>query len=232
MSKPIAIHTELEQILSQCLTPPPARWQEQAAARLAAAAVLVPLVVDESGIQVILTVRATQLRHHSGQISLPGGRREVADSDPAATALRESEEEIGLDRRAVKVIGGLKPLETGTGFLINPVVGLTRGPFSPRAVEPEVAAVFEVPLAFLMDPANRHRRRGIHNGRQREYFEIPFHSHRIWGATAAVLVDLCDRIVNHAADLSGVNHLAPEIANFSKMVHDQRLKVARPWGPQ
>ena len=232
MSQSFALQAELDQILSRCLTPQTSSWQEEVPGRLTSAAVLVPLVVNESGIQVILTVRARQLRHHSGQVSLPGGRREAADPDPTATALRECEEEIGLDRQAVKVVGGLKTLETGTGFLINPIVGLTRGPFSPRAVEPEVAAVFEVPLAFLMDPANRHRRHGIHNGRLREYFEIPFRTHRIWGATAAVLVDLCDRIVNHAGDLSEVKQLTPEIANFRKMVHDHRLKVARPWGPQ
>jgi 8-oxo-dGTP pyrophosphatase MutT (NUDIX family) len=232
MTFPPDAPTELDQILVRCLTPPPAAWLESGESGLAAAAVLVPLVVDDNGIDVILTVRAAHLRHHSGQISLPGGRRETQDRDPVATALRECEEEIGLESEAVKVVGGLKPLATGTGFLISPVVGLVSGISSIRPREPEVAAVFRVPLGFLMEPSNRHRRHGVHNGRLREYFEILFRSHRIWGATAAVLIDLCDRLIGKTDDVSEVKYLSREIAKFRKMVHDQPLKVERPWGPQ
>jgi len=164
----------------------------------AAAAVLVPLVVRDE-LCVLLTQRTDHLTNHPGQISFPGGRSEPSDADAAATALREAEEEIGLDAHRVEVLGTMPTYTTGTGFIVTPVVALVEPPFEMRIDPFEVAGVFEVPLAFLMDPAHHHRHAVEVSGARREFFSMPWHGlddaganrrYFIWGATAAMLRNL------------------------------------------
>jgi 8-oxo-dGTP pyrophosphatase MutT (NUDIX family) len=160
------------------------------------AAVLLPLVQRPEGLQLLLTQRAAHLRDHAGQISFPGGRTEACDADAAATALRESEEEVGLQRARVEVIGRLPVYSTGSGFVITPVVALVRPPLELRLDAYEVAEAFEVPLDFLMTPANHQRHALEFAGEERRFLSMPWRgpgpegatrSYFIWGATAAML---------------------------------------------
>lgn len=158
---------------------------------LTAAAVLVPLVAREDGLRVLLTQRTAHLIHHGGQISFPGGRVETEDPDPQAAALRETEEEIGLPRDRIDVIGRLDDYATVTGFHITPVVGLLHPPLAFDPDEFEVAEIFEVPLSFIMDPANHQRHsRLMPSGEKRWYYAMPYEERYIWGATAGMLVNL------------------------------------------
>jgi 8-oxo-dGTP pyrophosphatase MutT (NUDIX family) len=154
------------------------------------AAVLVPVVARPQSLTVLLTRRTEHLHHHPGQISFPGGRVEESDVTPVMTALRETEEEIGLDPDRVELLGELPDYFTGTGFRVTPVVGLVHPPFELKLDAFEVAEAFEVPLAFLLDPANHKRHRAEHGGRMREYHAMPWHGYYIWGATAGMLVSL------------------------------------------
>lgn len=154
------------------------------------AAVLVPLVIRSDGLTVLLTRRTDHLHHHPGQISFPGGRVEEHDLSPVMTALRETEEEIGLDPERVELLGELPDYCTGTGFCVTPVVGLVHPPFELTLDAFEVAEVFEVPLPFLLDAANHQRHRMEYQGRMREYYAIPYGAYFIWGATAGMLVSL------------------------------------------
>ena len=158
-----------------------------------AAAVLVPLVDRAEGLTVLLTQCTAHLRDHAGQISFPGGRAEPHDADAAATALRETEEEVGLARRHVEVIGTLPEYVTVTHYAVTPVVALVRPPFELALDAHEVAEAFEVPLHFLMSPAH-HQRHGVDMlGVRREFFSMPWPrpdgqgEYFIWGATAAML---------------------------------------------
>ncbi len=162
--------------------------------RLKPAAVLVPLVEHNSGLTVLLTKRTDHLHHHAGQVSFPGGRVEEDDLDVIDTALRETEEEIGLSRSYVEVAGYLDDYETGTGFHITPVVGFVRLGFDLNVDDFEVAEVFEVPLEFLFDPANHQRHSREYNGRKRQYYAMPFGEFYIWGATAGMLMNLYRRV--------------------------------------
>ena len=173
--------------------------QEQEAAllgreRITAAAVLIALVEREGGLSMLLTQRTAHLTDHAGQISFPGGRAEQVDASPVETALREAEEEIGLARRHVDVLGSLPDYVTGTGYRVTPVVALV-DPGHQLALNPdEVADAFEVPLAFLMNPAH-HRRHALEwQGTQRQWFSMPYMDGRnerfVWGATAAMLRNL------------------------------------------
>jgi len=151
------------------------------------AAVLIPLV-DRPDPTVLFTQRATQLRNHAGQISFPGGRIEPTDRTPAAAALREAREEIGLDERFVSVIGYLPDHVVITGFRITPVVASVRPGFELALARQEVEDTFEVPLRYLFAPANhRVRRRASVTGDEVEFREIPFGERSIWGATAGML---------------------------------------------
>ena len=152
------------------------------------AAVLMPLVQRASGLQVLFTRRAAHLHHHAGQISFPGGRIESFDHGPVAAALRETHEEIGVDAQFVQVIGTQPTLLTTTRFLMTPVIGELLPGFQVRADAAEVAEVFEVPLAVLLDPAHHvlHRMESS-LGHGRCYFAIPWKSHFIWGATAILI---------------------------------------------
>lgn len=166
---------------------------------LTPAAVLFPIVLRDNGQTVLLTQRTAHLKDHAGQISFPGGRVEAADTSPIHTALRETEEEIGLARERVEVLGFLPEYRTGTGFRVTPVVALVTPPFE-LALDPfEVAEAFEVPLAFLLDPAN-HKRHSLHyRGAMRHFFAMPYGDYFIWGATAGMIRSLTERLGLHGA---------------------------------
>ncbi|WP_454720474.1 MULTISPECIES: NUDIX hydrolase [Cupriavidus] len=159
------------------------------------ASVLVPLVEREDGLTVLLTQRNANLSAHAGQISFPGGRHEPTDVDRVDTALRETEEEVGLVRDYVEVLGALPDYITGTGFHVSPVVGLVRSGFTLRPDAREVADVFEVPLGFLMDPSHHQRRLFRWVDGERLFYAMPFPRENggyrfIWGATAGMLRNL------------------------------------------
>lgn len=158
------------------------------------AGVLIPIVERQDDLAILLTRRADHLKSHSGQVSFPGGKVEEGDADPIAAALRETHEEIGVAPHQVDLIGILEPYETGTGFHIQPVVGFV-SPNVRLAIDPgEVAEAFEVPFSFLMDPANHTRERMFWRGRMREYYDMPYNGQRIWGATAAMLINFYTRL--------------------------------------
>jgi 8-oxo-dGTP pyrophosphatase MutT (NUDIX family) len=159
---------------------------------LTPAAVLVAIADRQEGLSVLLTLRSAHLADHAGQISLPGGRIEASDPDPVFAALREAEEEIGLPPSHVEIVGRLDTYITGTGFEIAPVVGLVRVPFPQRLDAFEVAELFEVPLAFIVDPANHQRHSRELRGHMRSFFVLPYEDRYIWGATAAMLVNLAE----------------------------------------
>lgn len=154
------------------------------------AAVLVPLVDRPEGLSVIFTQRTSTLSAHAGQISFPGGRREPDDKTPEDTALRETEEEIGLSRDHIEVLGQLDTYVTRTGFRVTPVVGLVRPPFELDPDPTEVEEAFEVPLSFILDPANPQRHSREFMGAQRFFYAFPYEKRYIWGATAGMLVNL------------------------------------------
>jgi 8-oxo-dGTP pyrophosphatase MutT (NUDIX family) len=157
-----------------------------------AAAVLIG-ITERAEPGVILTLRRETLRTHAGQIAFPGGRIDPGESAEQA-ALREAEEEVGLEPRFVEVIGGIEPYRTVTGFVVTPVVAVVAPKASLTPHEPEVADCFETPLGFLLDPANRQRRSALFAGRERHYYEIIWNGRRIWGATAAMIVNLSRRL--------------------------------------
>ncbi len=158
------------------------------------AAVLVPLVDRPDGMTVLLTQRTTHLAHHAGQISFPGGRAETHDRSPIETALRETEEEIGLHRRHVEIIGCIDRYQTITGFLVTPVVGFVTPPFELRLDSFEVAEAFEVPLSFILNPQHHQRHQTTYQNQARSYYVIPYQQRCIWGATAAMLVNLAQKV--------------------------------------
>ncbi len=162
------------------------------------AAVLVPLVERPDGYTVLLTQRTAHLEHHAGQISFPGGRSEAGDASPVETALREAEEEIGLNRaHVVEIAGFLDLYETVTGFLVTPAVGFVTPPFELRLDAFEVAEAFEVPLDFILEARNHQLRTMLYHGQERQYYAIPYQQRHIWGATAAMLVGLARRITGN-----------------------------------
>jgi 8-oxo-dGTP pyrophosphatase MutT (NUDIX family) len=153
-------------------------------------AVLVGLVAHPEGPSIILTQRTEHLENHPGQISLPGGRVEAHDAGLAEAALREAFEEIGLAPEKVELLGCLPPHDTVTGFRVYPFVGWIEPPVEFEPDAHEVAEVFQVPLSFVLDPANHHRDSIIYAGEDRSFYVLPYPGRRIWGATAAMLVSL------------------------------------------
>ncbi len=164
------------------MTPQPGSWR--------AAAVLVPLVRRAPGLTVLLTQRTDDMPSHAGQIAFPGGRQQPDDTDAVATALRETEEEVGLERRFVDVLGTLDHYRTGTGYEITPVVGIVEPGFTTQADPREVADVFEVPLAHFLDEKNHRIDSRVWQGRERRYYAMPYGERYIWGATAGMLKNL------------------------------------------
>ena len=164
--------------------------KRQAAGKVTRAAVLIPLLLNSDGLSVLLTQRTDHLHDHAGQISFPGGRMDPGDSNPHETALRESEEEIGLGRQGVEIIGYLPQYFTVSGYSVTPVVGLVK-PQAEYVLDAfEVADVFEVPLHFLMDPANHQVRVWESNQGSRRFYSMPYENRFIWGATAGMLRNL------------------------------------------
>lgn len=193
----VPVQAQTVQAVRQRFAQPPA-WQPElrgepafAQRPMAAAAVLLPLVQRQEGLTMLLTQRSEQLTSHSGQVAFPGGRTDPEDQDAVATALREAWEEVGLAPQRAQVLGSLPVYTTGSAYNVTPVVALV--PPQPLAPNPqEVAQVFEVPLAFILDPANHRRHRLFWQGREREWFSMPYHDPQgterfIWGATAGML---------------------------------------------
>jgi len=147
------------------------------------------VIERSSGLTILLTRRTPFLRQHAGQICFPGGRVEPEDLTPAHTALRETEEEIGLASDKVELLGQLDDYKTGTGYRVTPVVGLVRHPFELAPDASEVEEVFELPLTFLFDTDNHQCNSVLQNGRPQKYYALPYLSHYIWGATAAMLIN-------------------------------------------
>lgn len=161
--------------------------------QLTPAAVLLPIVMRAEP-TVLFTQRSAKLAQHAGQVSFPGGRAEPTDESLIRTALRETQEETGIDASFISIAGFLEAYETGTGFAILPVVGLLREGFALVPNTDEVAEIFEVPLAFLLDPANRQKEQAEWKGRVRHYYAFRYSGHYIWGATAAMLVNFAERV--------------------------------------
>ncbi|MFC0693036.1 CoA pyrophosphatase [Paraburkholderia humisilvae] len=191
---PDGLRARFEQRLRWEPEPREVRWNEDTDPRVAA--VLIPLVERDSGLTVLLTQRADHLSDHAGQVSFPGGRHEPTDANTIATALREAQEEVSLDPARVEVLGALPDYLTSTGFYVTPVVGLVHPPFTLHADTLEVADIFEVPLAFLMNPANHQVRVLRWEQGERRFFAMPYPRaeeevagghYFIWGATAGML---------------------------------------------
>ena len=190
--------TGLHERLRAALAAPPAQppivgdLEELRAEANIAAAVLIA-VTDRPDPGVILTVRREHLRTHAGQIAFPGGRLDPGE-DAVAAALREAQEELLLDPAAVFVAGSIEPYRTVTSYVVTPVLGVVPPDLPLHPHEHEVADWFEAPLAYLLDPANQHRRSALFQGRTRHYYEIVWEDRRIWGATAAMIVNLGRRL--------------------------------------
>jgi 8-oxo-dGTP pyrophosphatase MutT (NUDIX family) len=158
------------------------------------AAVLVPVVDHGAEAAVILTQRSSRLRSHSGQVAFPGGRIDPTDTSPEWAALREAQEEIGLDPSHVEVVGRMPDYVTGSGYRIRPVLSVVRPGLSLALNPEEVEGAFEVPLSFLMDPANHRRESRIWQEKERFYYTMPYGERFIWGVTAGILHMLYERL--------------------------------------
>jgi 8-oxo-dGTP pyrophosphatase MutT (NUDIX family) len=158
------------------------------------AAVLVPVWLRPDGARLILTKRASHLKHHPGQIAFPGGKVDAGDDGPVGAALREAWEEIGLSAGLVTVLGALPTHETVTGFTVTPVLALVRGDFAPVPEAGEVEEAFTVPLSHVLDPACYRIERRRWRGEWRRYYTVPYGPYYIWGATARILRGLADRV--------------------------------------
>ena len=161
------------------------------------AAVLIPIINRAEGPTVLLTQRVETLRNHAGQIAFPGGRLDTPEETPQAAALREAQEEVGLEPERVEIITSLDCYRTRTGYNITPVVGLVQPGFSLTLQEAEVADAFEVPLPYLVDPARRLRESRVFEGVPRFFYAIPYGPRYIWGATAGIIVNLADALLSH-----------------------------------
>ena len=167
--------------------------EARALANARPAAVLAPIVARPDGPTMLLTLRASNMRSHSGQVAFPGGKIDEGET-PLAAALREAQEEIGLDPGAVEPLGWLDPYLTGTGYRIMPLVGVVDPSFTPAINKSEVEDVFETPLSFLMNEANHQRHAREWQGRLRHFYAMPWQERYIWGATAGILRNLYERL--------------------------------------
>lgn len=176
----------------------PGGWAGPSATPPRPAAVLIGLVEREAGLTVLLTRRADTLRSHTGQVALPGGRQDPGER-PWETALREAHEEVGLEPHFVNLVGLSTPYETGSGYLITPVVGFVRPGFVLQPNPGEVADIFETPFGFLMDPDNyEEHERELPNGEKRRFYAATHDERYIWGATAGILRALYERLYGAA----------------------------------
>ena len=175
----------------------PAGMLDKIAATLKPAGVLVPVRRHNTGLTVLLTQRSAALKHHAGQVSFPGGRMEESDADIEATALRETREEVGIAEDQVSIIGYLETMPTVTGYAVTPVVGLVEGLVGLDIDRTEVEYVFEVPLSFLLDPANHRLVKREWQGLSFSMVEFHFDGQRIWGATAQMLMRFINIIKNN-----------------------------------
>lgn len=182
------------------LVPPPSRI-------LRPAAVLVGVMSAPGGAQLVLTKRASHLLHHPGQIAFPGGKQEATDACPAAAALREAHEEVGLDPALVEVLGMMPSHQTVTGFAVTPVLGWISAGFVARLEAGEVEEVFTVPLAHIAEPGNYRIETRIWQGQPRLYHTVPYGPYYIWGATARILLALAERLSDGRP--AGRRQLAP-----------------------
>jgi 8-oxo-dGTP pyrophosphatase MutT (NUDIX family) len=157
------------------------------------AAVLIP-VIARTPASVLFTLRTPRLSAHAGQVAFPGGKIDPTDASASEAALREAHEEIGLDPRAVTVVGELEPYLTGTGYRVVPVLGRVLPTATFHLNHEEVDEIFEVPLSFLMTPGNIHRKSRVLGGRERYFHELEFEGHTIWGVTAGIIVALYQRM--------------------------------------
>ncbi len=161
---------------------------------LRAAAVLIPVIPRRAGASVLLTVRPETMATHAGQVAFPGGKVDAGDTNVVAAALREAEEEVGVDPGGVELIGCSAPYLTGTRFRITPVLGVLPPEFTPRPDPTEVEDVFETPLEYLMRAANHRPRKTFYRGKERRYYEMPHNGYRIWGVTAGIIRELYLRL--------------------------------------
>ena len=176
----------------------PGGWTQTPADQLRPAAVLIGLIERDHGLNVLLTRRSDNLRNHTGQTALPGGRQDPGEA-PVDTALREAHEEVGLEPRFVAPVGLSTPYQTGTGYLITPVVGFVSAGFTLTPNPSEVADIFETPFGFLMDPANyQEHERELPTGETRRFYATTHEERYIWGATAGILRALRDRLYGAA----------------------------------
>lgn len=167
-------------------------------AKLRPSAVLVPLIIRKSGISLLLTQRAENLRHHAGQISFPGGSMDDTDDDLIHTALRETEEEVGIAQNDIEVLGKLPMQPTGSGFLIQPVVGRLPHDFDLILAKEEVSDAFEAPIDFLFNPDNQNHSYQEYGGKNYSIYSIPYDGWNIWGATANIIVKF-SQLIEHSA---------------------------------
>jgi 8-oxo-dGTP pyrophosphatase MutT (NUDIX family) len=174
-------------------TPGAQRLEPEALAFARPAAVLLPIVNRPQGLTVLLTLRASDLRAHSGQVAFPGGKIDPGET-PREAALREAREEIGLEERFIEPLGWLDPYLTGTGFRVAPLVALVEPSFALKINRLEVDEVFETPFAFLMDPANHRLDEREWRGRRRTFYAMPHEGRYIWGATAGILRNLYEKL--------------------------------------
>ena len=185
---------ELDELRARLRRAPPAFsvYGDDGAGREGAtvAAVLIPVVAHAEGLTVLFTQRTTHLKSHSGQVSFPGGRAEPGDASAEFTALREAEEEIGLAAERVEILARLPDYHTRTGFRVTPVIGLVRPPLELAPDPREVEEIFEVPLDFLLEPANQQRRTREFRGQSVGFYVFEYQNRTIWGATAGMLVNL------------------------------------------
>ncbi|MFC0244523.1 CoA pyrophosphatase [Falsochrobactrum ovis] len=172
----------------------PTFTQTMVTAKMRDAAVLVPVVDRGSEATLLLTKRSDRLRQHSGQIAFPGGAIDREDGTAEHAALREAREEIGLASNKAEIVGNLPRYLTGSGFSITPVLAVVNTPFEVYPNPDEVADIFEVPLSFLMDPANHRRESRVFNGKERFYYAMPYQERRIWGITAGIIRGLYERL--------------------------------------
>ncbi len=189
---------ELRRRLTQAGRPAFAVYGDDGAGREAAAvtpaSVLVPIIAHPGELTLLFTQRTAHLRNHSGQVSFPGGRAEPGDATPEVTALREAEEEIGLRGARVEVVGRLPEYLTRTGFRVTPVIGVLESPLELAPDRREVEEIFEVPLAFFLDPANHQRRTREIEGQTVGYYVMQYGERVVWGATAGMLLGLYRRL--------------------------------------